>query len=365
MRIIFSNYDDLQNPYYAGGGAHAIHQVAKRLAQSHTVTVLTASYPNSTDCMVDGVTYKRIGSHTVGPKIGQLLFLLLVPLYAWKLQKNYDIWFESFTPPISTSCVPLFTKKRVIGVLHNLAGQYMQKKYHLPFAFLEKVGLSFYRELIALTPHKQKLVQSLGFAKKVWLIPNGIETPKRIEKKQQTPYILYIGRLDIVQKGIDLLLEAFAKVAHTISHQLYIAGDTTPEERKKITEMISKNKLEKRVKLLGKVSGDQKAQAFTNAAFLVLPSRFEGQGITFLEGISYEKPILCFDIPDLAWLEDDVVYKCGHPTAQNLAGGIRTLATNATRAAQLAQTVVQKKDSYTLTWDSVAKKYQAVLKVGL
>ena len=41
-RIIFSNYDDPKNPFYGGGGARAIHEVAKRLAVRHDVKIITA-----------------------------------------------------------------------------------------------------------------------------------------------------------------------------------------------------------------------------------------------------------------------------------------------------------------------------------
>ena len=61
-RIIFSNYDDPKNPFYGGGGARAIHEVARRLAVRHDVKIITGSYPGSRDEMVDGVSYARIGS---------------------------------------------------------------------------------------------------------------------------------------------------------------------------------------------------------------------------------------------------------------------------------------------------------------
>jgi len=61
-RIIFSNYDDPKNPFYGGGGARAIHEVARRLAVRHDVKIITGSYPGSRDEMVDGVSYTRIGS---------------------------------------------------------------------------------------------------------------------------------------------------------------------------------------------------------------------------------------------------------------------------------------------------------------
>ena len=108
-KIIFSTYDDVDNPYYGGGGAHAISEIAKRLASFFDVTIITANYPGGKNIRKDGIRYKRIGPSFVDPRTGQLIFSLLLPWYA--RHEEYDIWFESFTPPFSTSFVPLFTKK--------------------------------------------------------------------------------------------------------------------------------------------------------------------------------------------------------------------------------------------------------------
>jgi len=43
MKIIISNYDSVKNPYYGGGGATAIHEIASRLTKKFEVTVLTGN----------------------------------------------------------------------------------------------------------------------------------------------------------------------------------------------------------------------------------------------------------------------------------------------------------------------------------
>ncbi|MBX7180163.1 MAG: glycosyltransferase, partial [Saprospiraceae bacterium] len=122
------NYDDIKNPYYGGGGALAVHEVAKRLAaRQHEVLVLTGKYPGCKDEIIDGVQYKRIGFHLLDARVGQLAFHFSLPWYAARLQ--YDIWVESFTPPFSTALLPLFTNKPVVGLTHLLGGKAMKLKY--------------------------------------------------------------------------------------------------------------------------------------------------------------------------------------------------------------------------------------------
>src|SRR5690606_11347944 len=60
-KIVISTYDSIDNPFYNGGGAFAIHEVAKRLSKKYELIVLTGNYPGSINKVKDGVSYKRIG----------------------------------------------------------------------------------------------------------------------------------------------------------------------------------------------------------------------------------------------------------------------------------------------------------------
>ncbi len=77
--IVFSNYDDIHNPYYAGGGAVATHEMAKRLATKNKVIILTSRYPNSKNEELDGVIYHRIGLDLFDPRISQTIFQVILP----------------------------------------------------------------------------------------------------------------------------------------------------------------------------------------------------------------------------------------------------------------------------------------------
>lgn len=173
MRIVFSNYDDIRNPYYGGGGAIAVHEVAKRLAATHTVTVLTGKYPGSTDEIVDGVVYKRVGAHVLDPRIGQLLFHFSLPWFA--LTMKFDVWVESFTPPFSTALLPLCTRKPVVGLTHLLGGKAMKLKYGLPFDIPERMGLKVYKHVIVLQDALKLELAQMAPHIQTYVIPNGVD----------------------------------------------------------------------------------------------------------------------------------------------------------------------------------------------
>src|SRR5215813_13412307 len=98
-RIIFSNYDDLLNPFYGGGGAAAIHEIGKRLSPKDEVTILTGKFPGCRTESVDGVQYERLGFTAAGPKLGQVFFHFALPFHAKR--RRFDFWVESLTPPFS------------------------------------------------------------------------------------------------------------------------------------------------------------------------------------------------------------------------------------------------------------------------
>ena len=88
-KIIISNYDDVKNPAYGGGGAIAVHEIEKRLVNKFEVNVITGNYNGAVDEIIDKVTYKRIKTHFLGAKIGQLIFHFLLPFYA--TYQKYDL----------------------------------------------------------------------------------------------------------------------------------------------------------------------------------------------------------------------------------------------------------------------------------
>lgn len=298
-KIIFSNYDDIKNPDYGGGGAVAIHEIAKRLANKFEVIVITGSYDEAADELVDNVLYKRIKTHFLGARVGQLIFHFLLPFYA--AYQKYDLWVESFTPPFSTSFLPIFTKKPVIGLAHMLSGEDMSRKYKIPFYLIEKIGLKTYDYFIVLSKEAKVKIKNLNRKSRIKIIPNGVHLP-RILKTADKKHILFIGRIEMNQKGLDLLLKAYSFISEKINYKLAIAGAGIDNELSKLKNMIASLNLKDKVEMLGRVKGAKKDDAFKRAAFVVVPSRFETFSLVALEALSYNLPIVSFNIGGLKWV---------------------------------------------------------------
>lgn len=359
IKIIFSNYDDLQNPFYGGGGARAVHEVAKRLTNRYQVTVITGVYPGAKDELVDDVNYKRIGFFLFSPKISQLIFHFFLPFVVSK--HSFDVWMESFTPPVSSSFLPLFTRKPVIGLVHFLSGEDMFRKYKLPFFIIEAIGLRTYQYFILVAEFLKDKILKINPRAFIEVIPNGLED-KLLKTKfvDQGKYILFMGRIEVNQKGLDLLLGAYKEIENKVMCKLIIAGPGLKNEVGKLQKLIRGLNLDKKVSYIGKVEHEAKFKTFENALIIVVPSRYETFPITVLESFAFAKSVIVFDIPAMEWISNDICYKVKPFEKNLLAKGMLDLIQNNTLRNNMG--IHAKKFSQNFDWDKVAQKYDKFIK---
>lgn len=345
-KIIFSTYDDIKNPYFGGGGASAIHQVATRLSKKFEIVVYTGKYPKSINEKIDGVNYRRIGIDVAfSPQLSQIIYSMFLPFYV--LTAKYDMWIESFTPPFSTGFLQLFTKKPVIGLVHMLSGEDMKRKYKLPFDLVENVGLKTYQHFIVNSEFIKRKIQKVNEKANVEIIGNGIE--KISKNSGKAKYALFIGRIEINQKGLDLLLESWGKV----KGKLKIAGNGI--EFLGLKKLILKRELHNKIELLGKVLGDEKDRLFRDAAFVVVPSRFETFSISTLEAFSYGLPVVSFDIEGLKWTPKNAIVKIEPFKIDIFSKKCRDLFANEEKRNSLGKVGINFAKKY--TWNEIGNRY--------
>ena len=352
-RIIISSYDDIKNPFYAGGGAIAVHEVAKRLALKFQVTVICGKYPDSQEQIVDGVSYQHVGINTHNPQLSQIAFSLSLP--GQVRTRNFDLWIESFTPPFSTNFLPLFTKKPVIGLIHMLSGEDMWRKYKLPFFLIERLGLNLYPQLISTSDYFSQLISSYNSKAKITVIPNGVDLP---EIKLKGKYVSYIGRIEVNQKGLDLLLQAYKKFSLKNPIKLQIAGNGTPREEAKLKHLIQKLKLEDKVILRGRLSGPDKHNFLSESLVMAVPSRFETFSISALESIATGVPCVSFDIPGLSWMPENLGFKVPKFDIDIYAQALQVASH---KNLQRHYQTVCKKFAVDFTWDKSSQKYMQLI----
>lgn len=352
--IIISSYDDIKNPHYGGGGAIAVHEIAKRLSETHSVRVLSWDYCGKKQERIDGVQYERFGFPRLSPKLAMFFYQLSLPFIAH--HKKYDLWLESFCPPFTTAFLPLFTKRPVVGVVHMLAAEDMERKYKLPFHLIQNAGLKVYRSVITTSDGLKQKVQSIHPKGTITVISNGIDkvlTPTKRKEK----YFLFLGRIEADQKGLDLLLESFVKFQKELrGYKLVIAGSGDALEMEKLKKLIKILSLEDTVILKGKVTGLTKETLLQNATAVVIPSRFETYSLVALEAMAHGAPVLCFAIDGLSWIPKKAALKVQPFSIELLTKALITIVSD----ANLAESLKKEGSTYAknFTWDRIADQYK-------
>jgi len=351
-KIIISSYDELKNPYYAGGGAVAIHEIAKRLDQYSAVTIFCGKYPGYKDYTSHNIHYKHIGLEVAG-RVGQLIFQLFLPYFV--KNESYDLWIESFTPPFSTGFLPLFTAVPVIGLTHMLSGQDMRRKYKIPFDLIESFGLKFYKHFIVLTGMDKKKIERINPSAEIAAIPNGVNLSRNTQETIDRKHILYIGRIEIDQKGLDILIDAYHQMITITNYPLVIAGNGTKKEIKKLRMLIKKFHLNHRIKLLGKVGQKKKNILYQQAVCVVIPSRFETFSLVALESFSRKRVIVTFAIPGLSWIPNAYRVVAGEMKATLLKDAILSMVNNQPKRKKIEESLGKFVKKF--NWDVISKKY--------
>ena len=108
--------------------------------------------------------------------------------------------------------------------------------------------------------------------------------------------IVFFGRNDVHQKGIDLAIRGFSRFVRENgaggSPRLVIAGRTHASSEARIREILRAEDIGANVDLVGSVADEEKWRLLQTAAMLVFMSRFDGPPRPIREALSVGTPCL-------------------------------------------------------------------------
>jgi glycosyltransferase involved in cell wall biosynthesis len=312
MRILVINYE---YPPVGGGGGVICRDIAEELAlKGHSVTVVTSQY---------GALPPREETNGVA--------IFRVPVFA---RKKQDV--ASF--PSMISYVPLcvrqvndLLKRERYDVINTHfaipsgpAGQYISRKHGIPNV-LTIHGGDIFDPSKSLSPHhtpglrqtvrrmligadrvvaqssdtKSNAMRYYGVDRPIDIVPLGIRPNARPPRTRQQlglptePFVFStIGRL-VKRKNLEELLKIFKEVRETAPSVLLIIGDGP--ERENIEKEIGTLELGDGVRLLGRVSEEQKYACLHASDAYLSTAIHEGFGIVFLEAMECSLPVICYD----------------------------------------------------------------------
>ena len=154
-------------------------------------------------------------------------------------------------------------------------------------------------DVVAISKSVKEDIQKTYHQNNVRVIHNGIDfgkvLPRNIIEQNSPIRIVIVSRLDVEKKGHDILLRAVSFLKNEgLGLHLDIVGNGNGLS--KLEELIEQLDIRDNVSILGSKSREWVYCHLRDYDLLVQPSRYEGFGLTIVEGIAAKIPVLVSNI---------------------------------------------------------------------
>ena len=368
MRICHLIYDDVENPWLAGGGAFRVRELYSRLSARHDITVISGPFPGSDvrrAVGTEGFRCIRVGSASTYARSRLAYCCLAIK----ELRSHtWDLWVNDFSPFAPLISAPRALRERALLTVHTVVGTHLIR--HRPFVgpvalAAEQHAIRAYPKILTVSPGTQRRITQMRGQRheesSVEVIPNGVADDwfQRPSVREE-PYILFFGRIDIYAKGLDHLLRAFAPVAAERSGlQLILAGSGRQEQLRKVSEIVGQLELGDRVRLISPIPRPKLISLARRCLFVCMPSRFEGWGIVATEAAAAGKAVLATDVGGLrdAAPHEEVAILVPPNDPVALADGMRKLIQEPRLRRKLGVRG-QRRAKAEFSWDALALRVE-------
>jgi glycogen synthase len=352
LRVLHCIYDEPGNPWVAGGGAVRVHELYRRLADAVDVTVACGNYPGAADGLREGVRYRHLGAR--GPYAWSRLTYARAA-NALLRRAEYDAAVFDFS-----TYTPVFTPRgRPCGItVHHVSGPTATQRWGPAagpaIARLERAMLRRSAHFSATSAATRDLLREIVDPRaEIEMVYAGVPDALFALERRPEDYLLYFGRMDIFQKGLDTVLEAYALLARERDvPQLRLAGRGRDAER--VLAMARELGVADRIRMLGTVTEDARNALLAGAAVQLMPSRFEGFGMAAAEAMAAGVPLVAAAAGSLPEVVDaprgGVLVAPGDPRA--LAAAVAALLDDPARRETLSRSARDSAERF--RWSAVA-----------
>jgi glycosyltransferase involved in cell wall biosynthesis len=303
MKILHCLYDEINNPWVGGGGALRLIELYKRFPKDVEIELISGRYPGAQDWQRENIRMRYLGTDRKHYMWSRVSYSMAARRFIRKNQHEYDWVIEDFSP-----FSPLFIHNLVPAERRILQMQnYIGRENHLrkfPFLgrlthWIEDHSVRQNRRFIFSSPDLQMQVKDVFGEIVQESIPvyNGVQEELFRSNEitaESEKFVLFLGRLDKYQKGVDFLFERLAELQDLNDLQVKICGEG-PDEHD-LRRLATQLNLSGCLSWEGRVEAKRKETLLSTAHFVVMPSRFESWGIVSIEAQASSTPVLARDI---------------------------------------------------------------------
>ena len=160
-------------------------------------------------------------------------------------------------------------------------------------ALLERPNLRRALALHFFFPEQVMQQQRLGVQRPFIIAPNGISVPEAMRWDGGSGgYLLWLGRFHPVQKGLDLLVRAVASMPPSARPEIRLHGPDWRGQKDVLRQMVRDLDVERWIRILEPVYGDEKWDLMRRAGGCVFPSRSDACPVAVAESVALGIPTL-------------------------------------------------------------------------
>jgi glycosyltransferase involved in cell wall biosynthesis len=209
----------------------------------------------------------------------------------------------------------------------------------------------------------RRLQQARGIdlGDRLCIIPNGVAlhepaSPASIDRN----LLLFVGRLHPV-KGLTLLIDAL----HSVRPEPRLLVEGEGDQHRRLEELVRDGGLTARVRFAGGLDSTEVRDLMIRANALILPSRYESQGLALLEANACGRPVLAPATPEVCEIvssgDNGDLFDPG--SSASMAAAIDRLFADPVRADRMGaagRQLIEREYSWDVVGGRLARLYRSV-----
>lgn len=173
-------------------------------------------------------------------------------------------------------------------------------------------------------------------------------TPMRTKYELHNPYVLFVGSLD-PRKNLDRLLQAWIRLSEFRDLDLVIVGSQGA-----VFQPVSLPSFGRRRRFLGYVPDEDLPGLYAGATFFIMPSLFEGFGLTVLEAMACGTPVITSYAGALPEVTGDAAILVDPTSVEGMAEAMRNLLLDDSMRSSLREKGMERACKF--SWERSAQE---------